>query len=173
MTGRTLVFTGDGKGKTTAALGMVLRAAGHGQRILVVQFVKGDDATGEIAACRRLPGVKIVQTGLGFVPPEETPAFAAHREAAERGLLLAARALTEEPMDLLVLDEVCLAVARRLLDEAVVLAVLRGRTRPVCIVLTGRGAPAGLREEADTVTEMRCLAHGMARGIPAQPGVEY
>lgn len=173
MTGRTLVFTGDGKGKTTAALGMTLRAAGHGQRVLIVQFVKADSAIGEIAACRCLPGVEIVQTGLGFVPPEYAPAFAAHREAAERGLELAARALRSQPLDLLVLDEICLAVARRLLTEGAVLAVLHQRTRPVCIVLTGRGAAAGLLEQADTVTEMRCIAHGLARGIVAQPGVEY
>ncbi len=173
MTGRTLVFTGDGKGKTTAALGMALRAAGHGQRVLIVQFVKGDASTGEFAACRHLPGVEIVQTGLGFLPAEDASAFPAHRRAAERGLELAARTLAEQPLDLLVLDEVCLAVARHLLDEGAVLALLRGRRRPVCIVLTGRGASAGLLEAADTVTEMRCLAHGLTRGIPAQPGVEY
>jgi cob(I)alamin adenosyltransferase len=173
VTGRTLVFTGDGKGKTTAALGMALRAAGHGQRVLVVQFVKGDGATGELAACKHLPGVKIVQAGLGFIPPEDAPAFASHREAAECGLALASRALASEGVDLLVLDEVCLAIARRLLTEEAVLAVLRQRVRPVCVVLTGRGAPAGIVEQADTVTEMRCLAHGLAQGICAQPGVEY
>lgn len=173
MTGRTLVFTGDGKGKTTAALGMALRAAGHGQRVLIVQFVKGDSTTGELAACQHLPGVEIVQTGLGFIPGEDAPAFARHREAAERGLELAGRALASQPLDLLVLDEVCLAVARRLLKEEAVLALLRQRVRPVCIVLTGRGAPAGLVEQADTVTEMRCVAHGLAQGMCAQRGVEY
>ena len=173
MTGRTLVFTGDGKGKTTAALGMALRAAGHGQRVLIVQFVKADRTTGEFAACRYLPGVEIVQAGLGFVPPEDTPAFACHREAAERGLELAGRALASQRLDLLVLDEVCLAISRCLLKEEAVLALLRQRIRPVCIVLTGRGAPTGLVEQADTVTEMRCIAHGLAQGICAQPGVEY
>lgn len=173
MTARTLVFTGDGKGKTTAALGMALRAAGHGQRVLIVQFVKADRSTGELAACRHLPGVEIVQAGLGFVPPDDAPAFARHRQAAERGLELAGRALASQPLDLLVLDEVCLAVARRLLNEDAVLALLRQRTRPVCIVLTGRGASPGLLARADTVTEMRCVAHGLAQGIAAQPGVEY
>jgi cob(I)alamin adenosyltransferase len=173
VSGRTLVFTGDGKGKTTAALGMAVRAAGHGQRVLIVQFVKADGTTGELAACRRLPGVEIVQAGLGFIPSEDAPAFVGHREAAERGLELAAQALDSQPLDLLVLDEVCLAVSRRLLREEAVLALLRGRTRPVCVVLTGRGATAALVEQADTVTEMRCVAHGLAQGIGAQPGVEY
>ncbi len=173
MNGRTLVFTGDGKGKTTAALGMAVRAAGHGQRVLIVQFLKADPSTGELAACGRLPGVTIVQAGLGFLPPGDDPAFAAHREAAERGLELAGRALASRTVDLLVLDEVCLAVARGLLPEAAVLALLQERKEPVCIVLTGRGACAGLVAQADTVTEMRCVAHGLARGIAAQPGVEY
>ncbi len=173
MTGRTLVFTGDGKGKTTAALGMAVRAAGHGQRVLIVQFVKADRRTGELSACRYLPGVEIVQTGLGFLPPEDAPAFARHREAAERGLELASRALASEPLDLLVLDEICLAVARHLLKEEAVVYLLRQRIRPVCIVLTGREAPARLMAQADTVTEMRSLAHGLAQGIGAQPGVEY
>jgi len=171
--GRTLLFTGDGKGKTTAALGMAVRAAGHGQRVLIVQFVKADRTTGELDGCRHLPGVEIVQAGRGFVPPEEAPAFAVHREAAERGLELAAQALDSQPVDLLVLDEVCLAVSRRLLTEEAVLALLRRRTRPTCIVLTGRGATPGLVGQADTVTEMRCVAHGLAQGIGAQPGVEY
>ncbi|HTU03101.1 MAG TPA: cob(I)yrinic acid a,c-diamide adenosyltransferase [Candidatus Sulfotelmatobacter sp.] len=173
MRGRTLVFTGDGKGKTTAALGMVLRAAGHGQCVLVVQFVKGDSNTGELAACAHLPGVRITQTGLGFIPAQTAPAFRQHREAAARGLKLAAEALANEPLDLLVLDEVCLAVERGLLEEADVLAVLCQRTRPVCLVLTGRGATPGLLAAADTITEMRSLGHGVAHGIPAQPGVEY
>ncbi|HTX55311.1 MAG TPA: cob(I)yrinic acid a,c-diamide adenosyltransferase [Candidatus Baltobacteraceae bacterium] len=173
MNGRTLVFTGDGKGKTTAALGMALRAAGHGQRVLVVQFVKSDETTGELAASRHLPGVEIVQTGLGFLPPENALAFARHREAAEAGLARAGEALASQPLDLMVLDEVCVAVARGLLKEDAVLALLRARIRPVCVVLTGRGATKRLVEAADTVTEMRCVSHGLTRGIQAQPGVEY
>jgi cob(I)alamin adenosyltransferase len=173
MTGRTLVFTGDGKGKTTAALGMALRAAGHGQQVLIVQFVKADDTTGELLACRHLAGLEIVQVGLGFLPRDDAPAFARHREAAERGLALAREALASRPLHLLVLDEVCLAVARGLLTEAALLDLLRERTHPACVVLTGRGATPGLIAAADTVTEMRCLAHGLAQGIAAQPGVEY
>ncbi len=173
MSGRTLLFTGDGKGKTTAALGMALRAAGHGQRVLIVQFVKNDATTGELAACAHLPGVDIVQTGCGFIPPVHSPAFAAHCEAAVSGLSRAASALASDHLDVLILDEVCVAVAKGLLQEGAVLQLLRSRTRPVCVVLTGRGATQGLLDAADTVTEMRCVAHGLTQGITAQAGVEY
>jgi len=73
---RIILFTGDGKGKTTAALGMVLRASGHGLRCLFVQFIKAAGETGELSACRHLPGVEILQAGLGFIPDETNPAFA-------------------------------------------------------------------------------------------------
>jgi cob(I)alamin adenosyltransferase len=173
MKTRTLLFTGDGKGKTTAALGMVLRAAGHGQRALVVQFVKSDATTGELAACKNLPGVRIVQIGRGFVPPESSPAFAAHREAAAQALEFAAQAIASADWDLIVLDEICTAVAAKLITEESVLELLDRRTHPVCVVLTGRGATPRLIERADTVTEMKCVKHGLKRGIRAQAGVEY
>ena len=81
---RIILFTGDGKGKTTAALGMVLRAGGHGLKCLIVQFIKAAGETGELSACRNLPGVEIVQAGLGFIPNETNPAFAAHQQAARK-----------------------------------------------------------------------------------------
>jgi ATP:corrinoid adenosyltransferase len=82
--GRIILFTGDGKGKTTAALGMVLRASGHGMKALIIQFVKADPSTGELAACRHLPGVEIVQTGRGFIPERTSPEFQEHCSAARR-----------------------------------------------------------------------------------------
>ncbi|MBM3891197.1 MAG: cob(I)yrinic acid a,c-diamide adenosyltransferase [Verrucomicrobia bacterium] len=173
MKARTLLFTGDGKGKTTAALGMALRAAGHDQRVLVVQFVKADATTGELAACKNLPGVRIVQMGRGFVPRGNSPAFAAHREAAAQALEFAAQAVASADWDLIVLDEICLAIALKLITEESVLELLDRRTRPVCVVLTGRGATARLIERADTVTEMKCVKHGLKQGIKAQPGVEF
>ncbi|MHB8875581.1 MAG: cob(I)yrinic acid a,c-diamide adenosyltransferase [Myxococcaceae bacterium] len=169
---RLLVFTGDGKGKTTAALGMVLRACGHGQRALVLQFIKADDSTGEIAALRHLPGVELVQSGRGFVPSPGSPALAEHREAARAGLRLADRALQAGAHELVVLDEVCTAVAKGLLDEGEVRAVLDRAHPGLCVVLTGRGATAGLVEAADTVTEMRCVRHAFGQGLRAEKGVE-
>jgi cob(I)alamin adenosyltransferase len=170
---RALIFTGEGKGKTTAALGTVLRAAGHGWKSLIVQFVKADDKTGELNACRFLPGVEIVQMGRGFIPKEDHPDFPAHCRAAEEALAYAAQSLSSGHYDLMVLDELCGAIAKRLVEENRVLEILERNTKTSCVILTGRSASARLMEWADTVTEMRCLRHGVDQGIGAQLGVEY
>jgi cob(I)alamin adenosyltransferase len=128
---------------------------------------------GEVQAVTRLPGVTIVQAGRGFLPKAGDPGFAAHQAAAREGLAEAQRIVAAGEARLVILDEICVAVARGLLDEAGVLAVLR-RARPgTCIVLTGRGATASLLAAADTATEMRELKHGLTNGIPAQAGVEW
>ena len=114
---RVLLFTGRGKGKTTAALGMALRACGHGLRTLVIQFIKADASIGEIQAARHLPSLEIEQYGCGFLPASSSPKFAAHREAAERALRRAREALHSGRYALVILDEVCYAVHRRLLAE--------------------------------------------------------
>ena len=171
--GRILLFTGDGKGKTTAALGMVLRACGHGQKTLIIQFIKSDDSTGEIAGLKHLPRVEILQKGLGFIPPEKEQSFEKHREAAQAGLKTAAEALASGKYDLVILDEICLAIARHLLEEDQVVEVVQQASPGTCIVMTGRGARAGLIALADTVTEMHLVKHGLASGIKAQKGVEY
>lgn len=171
--GRVLVFTGDGKGKTTAALGMVLRASGHGHKILVVQFIKSDASTGEIEGCRRLAGVEITQAGRGFVPDRSSASFAEHKSAAEAGLELAAKALKSGDYDLVVLDEVCLAVSKGLLKEEQVVESVRERGSETCAVLTGRQCTPGLTSMADTVTEMRCVKHGLQAGFQAREGVEF
>jgi cob(I)alamin adenosyltransferase len=173
MIARTLIFTGDGKGKTTAALGMAVRAAGHGQRVLIVQFLKSNSETGELRGFGCLPKVEIVQMGCGFVPREDHPEFAAHRDAARQALEFAAKALKSAEYDLVVLDEVCGAISRKLIDEAPVLELLAWPERTACIVLTGRGAGPGLIAFADTVTEMRCVSHGFQQGLKAQEGVEF
>ncbi|MDD5167260.1 MAG: cob(I)yrinic acid a,c-diamide adenosyltransferase [Syntrophales bacterium] len=170
---RIIIFTGNGKGKTTAALGMVLRASGHGLKSLVIQFVKNDDKTGELSACRNLPGVEIIQTGKGFVPPADAPSFSEHREAARKGLFLANQAVAEGRYGLVVLDEVCIAIVKGLLEEAAVMDCIQQAVPEVCIVLTGRGATDALIAHVDTVTEMREIKHGLQSGWSAQKGVEY
>ncbi|MGQ9575958.1 MAG: cob(I)yrinic acid a,c-diamide adenosyltransferase [Thermoguttaceae bacterium] len=168
---RIVLFTGDGKGKTTAALGMAIRAAGHGLRTCLVQFIKSR-ASGEHEALQGLPGIQIVRTGLGFLPPADDPAFARHKQAAETGLHQAAEAMGSGRFDLVILDEICLAVAEGLLEEDRVLELLRQGSPNQVIVLTGRGATQKLIELADTVTEMRCLKHALSSGRQAQKGVE-
>lgn len=169
---RILLFTGDGKGKTTAALGMTLRAAGHGMRALVLQFVKQDAATGEIPAVQSTENIDIVQTGRGFVPPPDSPRFAEHREAAQQGLARAKEAVLSGKYSLVVLDEICVAVSRGLVAEEDVLELLGRLPGGMRLVLTGRDATPGLVEAADTVSEIRCVKHALQAGRPAQKGVE-
>lgn len=169
---RILLVTGDGKGKTTSALGMALRAAGHGMRTLVLQFIKADAATGEIAAIQSIENIDIEQTGRGFVPPAEDPRFDEHRRAARRGLARAGEALLSGEYALIVLDEICIAVARGLLAESDVLELLAKTPHGLRVVLTGRYATPGLIEAADTVSEIRSVKHALESGRPAQKGVE-
>ena len=169
---RILLFTGAGKGKTTAALGMVLRASGHGLRVLVLQFLKADPAVGEVAALGALPGVELRQVGRGFAPAPDHPAYARHLEATRAGLALLRESLAEGRYGMVVADELCGAVALGLLDEADVLEALASAGPETVLVLTGRDATPGLLEIADTATEMHCLRHAHDEGAPPCNGVE-
>lgn len=175
--GLVIVFTGDGKGKTTAAIGMAVRAAGHGMRVKIVQFIKGTWRTGETEALKALaPHVEHVRTGRGFtiermrdprVSDEE------HREAARRGLALAAEAIRSGSYDLVVLDELLGAIKADLVSITDVLALMTGKPPMLHVVITGRDAPPELVDAADMVTEMRLVKHPYQQGIRAQPGVEF
>jgi cob(I)alamin adenosyltransferase len=170
---RILIFTGDGKGKTTAAMGMALRAAGHGLAVLVVQFVKSNPHSGEATAMRAVPGVEWFQCGRGFIPRRGEAAREEHAAAARAAFAVADDALQTGRYGVVVLDEICVAVAAGLLDESVVAEGIRHAAAGTVVVLTGRGATPGLLELADTVTEMRVVRHGYQAGIAAQVGVEY
>jgi cob(I)alamin adenosyltransferase len=169
---RILIFTGDGKGKTTAALGMALRASGHCMKTLVLQFIKSNQS-GELTAFKSLHGVEIIQTGRGFVPSPTDPAFLKHREAACQGLEMAVEALRSKKYDLMILDEICTAMDKGLVSEDQIIELIKECGEISCLVLTGRGATPRLIDEADTVTEMHNLKHGLSLGIRAQKGVEY
>lgn len=170
---RILLFTGDGKGKTTAALGMALRAVGHGLRVCIIQFIKNDPTTGERMALSLLPHVEFLQAGLGFVPAENHEQFEAHRGAAGDGLKMAGERLQSGACDLIVLDEICTACALNLIPAEEVLRLLENSPSDVIWVLTGRGAPEALIKVADTVTVMECRKHGLQTGSKAEKGVEY
>ncbi|MBN1545376.1 MAG: cob(I)yrinic acid a,c-diamide adenosyltransferase [Syntrophaceae bacterium] len=170
---RVLLFTGDGKGKTTAALGMVLRAAGHGLHTCIIQFIKNDPTTGEKTALTHLPGVELIQVGRGFVPPEDHIDFELHRQAVKNGLAIAKDRLAKGDCDLLILDEICTACAINLITPEEVTTFVANSPPGCIIVLTGRSAPDVLIEMADTVTIMTCKKHGFQKGIEAQKGVEY
>ena len=169
---RIVLITGEGKGKTTAALGMALRAAGHGLRVCVVQFIKRRGDTGEARALAGMPGVELHLCGAGFVKAMSGSVFEAHARAAEAGLLLAAQKLGDPAYGMVVLDEVCGAVAHGLLTAPAVCAAV-GRAAPdTVIVLTGRDACQEFVDLADTVSRIDCVKHGMDSGWPAQAGVE-
>lgn len=168
---RLLVVTGDGKGKTTAALGLVLRALGHDQPVAVIHFLKCDGRTGEHRMLTRL-GVSVHLGGLGFVPKPGHPEYGRHGQAACATLAQAARLLAAGDHRLVVLDEVCNAVHLGLIAESALLTALAGTAAGVRVVCTGRAASAGLLALADTVSEVRCLAHGYQRGLPALEGIE-
>src|SRR4030042_230245 len=157
---RILIFTGEGKVKTPAALGMALRASGHDMRTLFLQFVKANEAVGELIALRHLPGVEAIQMGRGFVPAATDLAFPEHRQAAFHALEKAAEALRSGRYDLIILDEICTAMGKGLITEDQILELIEESGEVSCLVLTGRGATNRLMTEADTVTEMGNLKDG-------------
>ncbi|MBN2205825.1 MAG: cob(I)yrinic acid a,c-diamide adenosyltransferase [Candidatus Aminicenantes bacterium] len=170
--GRVQVYTGNGKGKTTAALGLALRAAGHGLATYVGQFLKGRPS-GELRSARRLsPLLKIEQFGRkSFLRPNGDP-DEEDIERARRGLARCLKAMLSGRYRIVVLDEVNVAVDLGLLSEREVLAVLDRRPDGVEVVLTGRSAPPALLRRADLVTEMKERKHYASKGVRARAGIE-
>lgn len=170
--GRIQVYTGNGKGKTTAALGLALRASGHGFATFFGQFLKGRP-TGEIKAARRLaPLLTIEQYGRkAFLRPDGDP-DQEDIDRARRGLARCLKAMLSGRYRIVVLDEVNVAVDLGLLTEREVLAVLDRRPDGVEVVLTGRGAGPALLRRADLVTEMKERKHYSAKGVRARAGIE-
>lgn len=168
--GYVQVYTGDGKGKTTAALGLALRAAGHGMRTYIGQFMKGQHY-GELDALRDHPHITIEQYGdpRCIRHEEVTPE---HVAQARRGLERARQAMLSREYAIVVLDEANVAIWFGLLEVGEVLGFLDERPETVEVVLTGRRAPEELIERADLVTEMRAVKHTYERGVGARKGIE-
>lgn len=170
--GLVQVYTGDGKGKTTCALGLALRAVGQGFKVFMVQFLKTDD-TGEVEAARRLaPDFTIQSFGTpGF--PRLTDPDLKTREAVQQAFTLARQVILAGEHDLVILDEINLSLAYGLVSLTEMLEVLRQRPAHVEVVLTGRAAPPELVEFADLVTEMRPVKHYFEAGVKARRGIEW
>ncbi len=171
--GYVQVYTGDGKGKTTASLGLVARAAGYGHRACIVSFLKGDPNYGELRFIREhMPMVDYHLAGrMNFVDPNDPdPADVA---IAREGFDTARAAISSGDYHLVVLDEVNVAVNLGLVDEDELLAVVDERPEHVEVVLTGRDASQRIVERADLVTEMRMVKHFYEAGIPARRGIEF
>jgi cob(I)alamin adenosyltransferase len=169
--GLLIVYTGDGKGKTTAALGVVFRALGRGMRVAVVQFIKGKWKTGERAFAEGLEGLEFHVMGLGFTWESEDLALDA--AAAAAAWAKARAAIESGERDIVVLDELTYTFHFGFVALDEVLAVLQARPRHVHVIVTGRGAPQALVDAADLVTEMRAVKHPFERGVAAQIGVDF
>lgn len=173
--GLIIVNTGNGKGKTTAALGTALRACGYGLKVVMIQFIKGPWKTGEqISAARLAPEFELIKAGKGFYKimgdriPEEV-----HFKAAAEGLALAEEKILSGAYDVVILDEINNAVADGLLTIEQVLSLVDRKPAGLHLVLTGRNAHEKLIERAHMVTEMREVKHPYQQGILAQKGIDF
>ncbi|WP_315905699.1 cob(I)yrinic acid a,c-diamide adenosyltransferase [Priestia koreensis] len=171
--GRLLVYTGDGKGKTTAAMGLAIRAAGREKRVLIIQYIKSR-TTGEQASLKKL-GIDMHQTGIGFTwtkTPQE------HRDALQKAWALTKEKIMSGGYDVVILDELnnALAIERFPIDDVLplqeVLHLIKNRPEHMHLVITGRSAKQQLIDLADLVTEMNPIKHYYDEGVPAIVGIE-
>ncbi len=170
--GLVMVYTGDGKGKTTAALGLGVRAVGHGLKVLMIQFMKGSPSYGEIRATSLLPGFKVVQFGLETFVDKANPSRA-DLDEAQAGWARAKKALEEKECDLLILDEANVAVEYQLISLAQLVELIDLRPAEMDLVITGRWAHPEVIARADLVSEVREIKHHFRAGIQAREGIEF
>jgi cob(I)alamin adenosyltransferase len=173
--GLVLVITGDGKGKTTAAMGIALRAAGYSMKVCIIQFMKGDIYSGEMDGVKRLaPDVELHIAGRGYYGLGGTRRHHdEHRESAQQGIMLAKEKMLSGDFDILILDEINNALQLELLDLPQVLDLLESKPPLTHLVLTGRDAHPEVVDRAHTVTEMREIKHAYRVGIEPQKGIDY
>ena len=166
------VYTGDGKGKTTSSLGLGLRAAGHGFKVYMIQFMKGQINYGELESTKLIPNFEIRQFGRpDFVDknnPEEIDI-----QLAKEGLAHAKKIISAGDIDMLILDEVNVAVEWGLFSYREIIDIIKNKPKNMELVLTGRHAPREFIELADTVTEMKEIKHPYMEGITARKGIEF
>ena len=169
--GRVIVYTGDGKGKTTAAFGAAMRANGHGFRVAIVQFIKGPWDYGEVRAIEGCSNIEVTRIGSGFTGLANDPSEP--RMLAREAWEVARRTALTDLYDLLVLDELNCAVAEGYVSVDEVLGLLAEKPERLSLVITGRAARSEIIAAADTATEMRSLKHAYDDGVPARKGIEY
>jgi cob(I)alamin adenosyltransferase len=170
MSGYVHLYTGNGKGKTTAALGLALRAVGAGKRVFIGQFVKGMHYS-ELESIARFPEITIKQFGLDcFIENQPTQNDI---DAARNGLSEVAIIISQNKFDIIVLDEVCIALYYHLLETKALIQLVSQKPSEMEIVLTGRYAPLELYDIADLITEMKEIKHYYNKGVQARKGIEY
>lgn len=169
--GRILIYTGDGKGKTSAGLGAAFRALGHGHKVCVIQFLKGQGEYGERIFARTLENLEWHICGKGFVFNKKD--LTEDRKVAEEGFLLAEEKIMSDQYDLIILDEITYLPLYDFLDVERIVKLLEEKPARLSVVMTGRGAHDRLIRIADTVTNMTCVKHAFEQGIKAQKGIEF
>ena len=173
--GLTVVITGHGKGKTTTALGIAVRACGHDMRICIIQFMKGDLYSGEWDGVKKMNcAIELHATGKGFCGIQGNPyPYREHRQNAQDAVALAREKMASGLYDLIILDEINNALHLKLVDLEQVQALIREKPALLHLVLTGRDAHAEIVELADTVSEVVEVKHAYRKGIEPQPGIDY
>ncbi|MDC1210865.1 cob(I)yrinic acid a,c-diamide adenosyltransferase [Porticoccaceae bacterium] len=170
--GVMIVLTGDGKGKSSSAFGMVMRAMGYGYKVGVVQFIKGEQLSGEELYVReKCPEIEFYQMGTGFT--WNTQDRSGDIAAAERTWAVVEPMLKDESIHLVILDELTYMLSYKYLDEEMVLKALANRPKNQSVVVTGRGGGSAIRELADTVSEIKDVKHAYHDGVKARRGVDF
>jgi cob(I)alamin adenosyltransferase len=173
--GLVLVLTGEGKGKTTSCLGIAVRAVGYGMRIVMIQFIKGSLHYGELDGAKRLaPEFELIPMGKGFVGiMGDTLDFSTHSRAAAEALAVAREKMLSGKYDIVILDEVNVALHLRLIPLEDVISLIKSKPETVHLVLSGRHAHEEVIRHAHLVTEMRNIKHPFDLGIEAEKGIDY
>ncbi len=173
--GLVIVYTGNGKGKTTAALGLCIRAVGYDEKVCIVQFIKGSWKYGELDGIKRLaPNVELFQKGLGFVGIiDDKLDRTEHIKAAGQAVAFAKEMILSGKYDIVILDEINVALYLNLITVEDVLDLIDSKPELLDLVLTGRNARPEIIEKADLVTEMREIKHPYQKGIMAQKGIDF
>jgi len=170
--GLVQVYTGNGKGKTSAAFGLALRAVGRGLKVYVIQFIKGGFDYGELHIIEKLPNIKLATFGRGKfitdVPPSEEDI-----KLAKQAFELAKKVMNSSEYDVVVLDEINVALNLKMIGIDEVVHLIMNRPKHVELILTGRCAPVQIIDAADLVTEMKEIKHPYAQGVPPRKGIEY
>jgi len=167
--GLVQVYTGDGKGKTTAAIGQAIRALGRGYQVCFIQFFK-EHNSGEVKILKNFPNLKLLHP-LPFYPTKKNRDFL--KKKIERILLEISKIIKSKTYDLVILDEINIALRNELLKEGDILDLLKNKPRSLELILTGRGATKEIIKMADLVTEMKEIKHPLKKGIKAREGIEY
>ncbi len=173
--GLIIVYTGKGKGKTTAALGIALRAVGHGYKVGMIQFIKGEWYYGELTSSKRLePEFELIAAGRGFVGIiDDDHPIEDHQKAAKNAIEVAKQKIASGIYDIMILDEVNYAAKLNLISQQDILGVIAAKPEKTSLILTGNYVSEAIMDAADLVTEMKEIKHPYQKGIKAKKGIDF